>query len=222
MKRLLVRRHRVSLAAVLLAWSSLMYVAVPASADGGGAGFWPPDGCWPPGATMPVPGHPDLVFVCTCPDSPAIKANCFWSLRLKIASQGVTASAYVYSSSTYGCLSAWSAIASQAYGASTNIGMGGGLGENYPCDLHSRKSQPAGEYRTQTVFEFWTGSLWDPTTPLGYSYNTSTARGVLDWWDMGAVPDHGIGTYRTSVTIGMYEGGAWRGGTMWAPQIYMN
>jgi hypothetical protein len=96
------------------------------------------------------------------------------------------------------------------------------LGENYPCDLHSKKYQPADEYRVQAVLEFWNGSAWVASTPLGYSYNSSTAHGITEGWDMGAVPDSGNGTYRLSNTVAWWEGGAWRGGTRWAPQLFMN
>ena len=91
-----------------------------------------------------------------------------------------------------------------------------------PLNHAQPRPQPPGQLRSHAVFEYYAGTSWYPCTPLGYSYNTVTTNGVSDFFNMGSVPDCGSWTYRLSNTIGIWEGNAWRGGTLWAPNIFMN
>jgi hypothetical protein len=167
----------------------------------------------------PVPG---VVWRCLCPAGATSDDQCHWMYTLDFDNEGVQSRGYALSSSTYGCLYTSNVLVSQYVGGPTNAGAASGIGEYYPCDHDNPKPQPAGEYRMQAVLERWNGSSWVAVTPLGYHYNASTSIGTGDYYNMGGAPDGGNGTYRMSATMGIYEGGAWRGGTRWAPQIFMN
>lgn len=221
LKTMLVRRVFL---AVLLAICSFPIVGPRAAMAG--TIFVPPD----PNLCKYVTDHgkrittevPDVEWICQCKElrnGNIITIQCRWELGAKRG--GSTSRQYAYSSSTYGCLLAVNVLVSDYYGASTNLGAGEAVDENYPCDGLSLKTQPAGEIRDQAVLEYYSGGAWHRCTPLGYRYNPSASWLVTNAFNMGLVPDCPAATYRLSNTVGAYDGGAWRGGTQWAPELWM-
>jgi hypothetical protein len=186
----------------------------------------PPDSeCYHPAyPTIPDRAHPvpGVVWRCIC-RGPS-DDDCRWELRNENPAQGARSEGYVYTSSTYGCLYSINVLVSQYFGGPTNAGAGAGLGEYYPCDLRQPKRLSAGYYRDQAVLEYYNPSTgrWYACTPLGYQYNSFYTSEIGNFRDMFSVPDCGNFSYRLSNTVHFYLGGAWRGGTIWAPSLYMN
>lgn len=217
-------RVRRVLAVAIFISASVVWSVAPATTLAAGSLDPPPDslcGLNDEGSKAPHPVD-GVHWECICHEPKTSDDDCWWEVRNDNAAQGSRSFAVVYSSSTYGCLNVSAVLVSQYFGGPTNSGVGSGFGETYSCDQRGNKYQPAGEYRLQAVLERWNGSVWVPETPLGYHYNASTTLGTSDGYDMGGVPDGGNGTYRLSSTFAWWEGGAWRGGTLWAPQLYMN
>lgn len=213
--------RRVLLVGAVLA-ISVAFTSIHATTAKAGAWDAPGGTCEPSDPPIPHPGLPEFFeYKCVCRTVSGV-VRCNWELVAKSGGSSPRATGYAYSSSTYGCLFAVNVLQSQNAGGLTNAGAGQVIGENYPCDHASLKSQPAGEYRSQAVLEYFGGGAWHACTALGYRYNQVTGWGVTDGSNMGGVPDCGNATYRMSNTVGIYEGGAWRGGTLWAPSVFMN
>ena len=214
-------------AAMSLFVAGVLIIAAPHAVQAGPRDPPPKEWCSVPaqeGATVPYGPMPEYFeWKCFCYqvfDEGTIDWVCDWELVRK--QPGSTVRGFVYSSPTYGCLYAINVVISDYYGAYSNAGVGQGRAEYYPCNRARPKPQPPGQLRSQAVFEYYAGGSWRPCTALGYSYNGITTNGVTDYFNMGRIPDCGSWTYRLSNTIGIYEGGAWRGGTLWAPNIVMN
>ena len=123
--------------------------------------------------------------------------------------------AWTYRSSTLGCAYGMVGLTSLGgYGADSLV-----RAYRWPCRTGAdRISQPTGELRTRIVIQrYATG--WSTCRDSGYQYSTTVATGWLAGIDMGSVADCGAGTYRTWGTGAFYQGGAWRGGTLFTPSM---
>lgn len=125
--------------------------------------------------------------------------------------------AWLYRSSTYGCL----------YGTAAITSIGGSGADaimrtyRWPClGVADRVSQPAGEIRSRIVIQAYAGT-WSTCRDSGYLYNSTAASGWLAGLDMGVAADCGSGTYRAWGYGSFLQGGAWRGGTLATPSLFL-
>ena len=214
-------------AAMSIFIAGLLLLAAPHAVQAGPRDPPPKELCSDPsqeGNTIPYPPLPEFFeWKCFCYQvfqEGQIEWVCEWELVRK--EPGAASRGWVFSSPTFGCLFAINTVVSDYFGALSNAGVGQGLAESYPCNHAKPNPQPPGQLRSQAVFEYYASSSWHPCTALGYSYSGITTNSVTDFFNMGSTPDCGAKTYRLSNTIGIWEGGAWRGGTLWAPNIFMN
>ena len=139
--------------------------------------------------------------------------------RWELLSSGQTGSSrFTYRSSINGC----------SYGIVALSLLSGGGGNTmvksyrWPClEFGDRISQPAGELRVRTVLQRY-GSSWTTCRDTGYAYSNTTASTLVGGIDMGAAPDCGAGIYRTWGTGQLFQGGAWRGGSLVTPALTLH
>jgi hypothetical protein len=128
------------------------------------------------------------------------------------------ASGFPYRSSTYGCLQL-------SVGLSGLNGSGAdAIGRTYrwPCSpIRDRVTQPAGELRSRVVVQRYGGAGWSTCRDSGYRYNTSTAFGWVAGIGMGGGADCGTGSYRAVGYSSYFQGGLWRGGTLYTPLLWL-
>ena len=87
----------------------------------------------------------------------------------------------------------------------------------WPCaTTHDRVTQPPGDLRVRTTIQHYNGS-WITCRDTGYAYNTVSSFGWRVGVSMGTAPDCGTGYYRSWGYASVFEGGAWRGGTIFTP-----
>lgn len=125
--------------------------------------------------------------------------------------------AWLYRSSTYGCL----------YGTAAITSIGGSGADaimrtyRWPCQgAADRITQPVGEIRSRIVIQSY-GGTWSTCRDSGYLYSSSAASGWLAGLDMGTAADCGSGTYRAWGYGSFLQGGAWRGGTLPTPSLFL-
>lgn len=123
--------------------------------------------------------------------------------------------AWTYRSSTYGC----------SYGTVGLTGVGGAGADSvvrtyrWPCRTGAdRISQPTGELRARVVIQRYAAG-WTTCRDSGYLYSTTVATGWLAGLDMGSLADCGAGIYRAWGAGAFFQGGAWRGGTLFTPSM---
>ena len=131
----------------------------------------------------------------------------------------VSSSAYTARSVSYGCV----------YGTVGLTDVSGGGGDilvrsfRWPCSRPADRSiQPAGEVRVRTILQRWSSSTWTTCRDTGYQYNTSNTWTFIGGVSMGAAPDCGVGTYRTWGFGHVYQGAAWRGGSLYSPSLWID
>ena len=135
-----------------------------------------------------------------------------WEL-LSSGQRGATA--WLYRSSSLGCLRGQTGLASAGGGGAAAIARS----YRWPCQRAAERStQPAGELRARTVLQVYDGG-WRTCRDTGYVVNTSAASGWLAGIDMGGAPDCGAGTYRAIGYGSMFQGGAWRTGSVVTPSL---
>lgn len=196
-------RHLVLLA---LGVASLSLTLVsPAIVRAGGA---PPEPCVP-GTTWEDPAS-GVTWLCIYDE---LYGGSRWDILPTATQRGVAA--WLYRSSTYGCL----------FGQAGLTGPTGGGADaimrtyRWPCrGALDRITQPAGELRSRAVIQVYAGG-WSTCRDTGYLYNTGTASGWLAGFDMGAAADCGVGTYRAWGFGGFLQGGAWRLGSLITPSM---
>jgi hypothetical protein len=198
-------RFRVLLASCLL----LLVLAVPMTAFAAG-GPAPAEPCVP-GTVWEDPAS-GVKYLC-------VYDEVYGGSRWELLSNGQRGSAATtYRSSTYGCLL-------QAVGLSGASGGGAdAVSRTYrwPCTtIRDRIVQPPGEIRSRIVLQRFGGSGWTSCRDSGYAYNTSTSFGWLAGIDMGASADCGSGSYRAIGFGSFYQGGLWRGGSLYAPSLWL-
>ena len=147
-----------------------------------------------------------------------------WKLRVKNTSAKVS-SAFVAGSTTWGCLTGQAAITSDAAGAASNIGIANVIAQTITgttCDAEQVSNQPTGEIRARATIERLSGGSWGDCVTTGYQYSNVTS---YDWhagFNMGTGPDCGGGlSYRTQADLSVYQGGAWRNGTIYSGSFVM-
>jgi len=123
-----------------------------------------------------------------------------------------------YRSSSYGCLF-------QTVGLSGLSGGGADAASRtyrWPCaTIRDRIVQPPGEIRSRIVIQRFGGAGWTSCRDSGYAYNTSTSFGWLAGIDMGGSADCGSGSYRAVGFGAFYQGGLWRGGSLYTPSLWL-
>jgi len=89
----------------------------------------------------------------------------------------------------------------------------------WPCTTGAyRVTQPVGELRVRVVIQRYNGG-WATCRDSGYVYNGIAASAWTAGLDMGGLADCGGGSYRAWGFGAVYQGGAWRGGSLSTPSL---
>ena len=198
-------RHLVLLALTAAGLSLIAGPVAGVRAAGSGA---PPEPCVP-GTTWEDPAS-GVTWLCIYDEA---YGGARWDILPTSNQRG--AAAWLYRSSTHGCL----------FGQAGLTGpIGGGADAimrtyRWPCrGALERVAQPAGELRSRVVIQVYVGG-WTTCRDTGYHYNTGVASGWLAGFDMGAAADCGTGSYRAWGYGGFLQGGAWRLGSLVTPSL---
>ena len=197
-----MRRAR-RLVLLALAMASVALGAAPPALVHAAGGAAPPEPCVP-GTTWEDPTS-GVTWLCIYDE---LYGGSRWDILPTGSQRG--AEAWLYRSSTHGCL----------FGQAGLSGVGGGGGSaimrtyRWPCrGAVDRVAQPAGELRSRVVIQVY-ASGWTTCRDTGYHYNPGVASGWLAGFDMGAAADCGSGSYRAWGYGGFLQGGAWRLGSL--------
>lgn len=146
-----------------------------------------------------------------------------WRPRQKQPQSYIT-TGITYSVSGIGTVRNYAILTSDAGGASTNLGASNVSSETYPGVFAGGVwlLQPAGELRARAVIQVWNGSSWGTCRDTGWVYNSSS-RDLMDvGYNMGTVPDCAQGaSYRVQGYGSMFQGGAWRGASLFTPAVVL-
>lgn len=191
---------------VLFAAGLLLSLSSPAAVLAG-AGPAPNETCVP--GTIWEDVSSGVKYIC-------IYDELYGGTRWEVLSGGQSGNeAWTYRSATYGC----------AYGTVGLTSLGGYGADSvvrtyrWPCaTVADRISQPTGELRSRIVIQRYAAG-WSTCRDSGYRYSTTVATGWLAGLDMGSLADCGAGTYRTWGAGAFYQGGAWRGATLFTPSM---
>lgn len=198
-------RFRVLLASCLL----LLMLAMPMTAFAAG-GPAPAEPCVP-GTVWEDPAS-GVKYLC-------VYDEVYGGSRWELLSNGQRGSvATTYRSATYGCLLQTVGLSGASGGGADAVSRT----YRWPCaTIRDRIVQPPGEIRSRIVIQRFGGAGWTSCRDSGYAYNTSTSFGWLAGIDMGTSADCGSGSYRALGFGSFYQGGLWRGGSLYAPSLWL-
>lgn len=198
-------RFRVLLASCLL----LLMLAMPMTAFAAG-GPAPAEPCVP-GTVWEDPAS-GVKYLC-------VYDEVYGGSRWELLSNGQRGSAATtYRSATYGCLLQTVGLSGASGGGADAVSRT----YRWPCaTIRDRIVQPPGEIRSRIVIQRFGGAGWTSCRDSGYAYNTSTSFGWLAGIDMGTSADCGSGSYRALGFGSFYQGGLWRGGSLYAPSLWL-
>lgn len=175
------------------------------------------------GAAGPAPGETCVPGTVWEDQASGVKYLCIYDegyggTRWELISSGQRGNAaWLYRSSTYGCL----------YGTAAITAIGGSGADaimrtyRWPCQgAADRVMQPVGEIRSRIVVQTYAGT-WSTCRDSGYLYSSTATNGWLAGLDMGAAADCGSGTYRAWGFGSFLQGGAWRGGSLTTPSLFL-
>lgn len=201
-----MRGWRRRMGASMLALGLLAALATPVA---GGAA--PGDGCVP--GTVWEDKTSGITYICIYDE---LYGGTRWDI---LPTKQVGTDGVLHRTSTYGCLGGIAAIG----------GYGGTTGGNmlvrtsaWPCTaMQDDLPQPPGELRVRSVIQRYSSGAWTTCRDTGYQVNTSTAGAWTVGTGMGSYADCGSGSYRTFGFGSMYQGGAWRGGSLVSPALWL-
>jgi hypothetical protein len=127
------------------------------------------------------------------------------------------ASGMAYRSTLNGCLHLVAGLSAVSGGGADAVARS----YRWPCTSGTRIAQPAGELRSRIVLQRYGGAGWTTCRDSGYVYTPSAAFGWTAGVDMGTTADCGSGSYRALGYGSFYQGGAWRGGSFYAPSAWL-
>ena len=195
--------------ACLLALAILLAGAIDPSAVRAGSGPAPGETCVP--GTVWEDTSSGVTYIC-------IYDELYGGTRWELLSSGQRGDdGPLYRSSSFGCIAGATGLTSVA-GAGADMIV---RTYRWPCQRASdRMTQPTGELRARVQIQVYDGG-WSTCRDTGYRYSTATAYGWLAGLDMGSAADCGAGTYR-AVGLGAFlQGGAWRGGSLVTPSLFL-
>jgi hypothetical protein len=192
--------------ATLLALGLLAATAAPTSAGGA-----PGDGCVP--GTIWEDRATGITYICIYDE---LYGGTRWDI---LPTKQAHDEAFLYRSSTLGCV----------VGLTATGGYGGTSGGNvlvrslrWPCaTTQDRLAQPAGELRARAVVQRYSSGAWTTCRDSGYQVNSVATDRWIGGVGMGTYADCGQGQYRTLGFGSMYQGGAWRGGSLLSPSLWL-
>ena len=198
---------RVSRTLALALSVAVLILLAPLTAQAGNA---PGDGCIP-GTVWEDPAS-GVTYLCIYDE---IYGGTRWDVLPSSSQRG--AAAWLYRSSTHGCLLGQSGL--------TGLGGSGATAMmrtyRWPCQtIAHRATHPAGELRTRAVIQVYDGG-WRTCRDSGYSYNTASSWGWMASLGMGSLADCGSGSYRAWGFGGFLQGGAWRTGSLTTLSMYL-
>lgn len=199
-------RPLVSLAMLMILAVTALLTPVGVAAGGGPA---PTESCVP--GTVWEDTTSGVKYIC-------IYDELYGGTRWELLSSGQRGDdGWMYRSSSLGCVAIAIGLSGSSGGGADAIARS----YRWPCQRGSdRLTQPAGELRARIVVQVHDGA-WATCRDSGYLYNTSTTSGWLAGLDMGAAADCGSGTYRAVGFGAFLQGGAWRGGTLVSPSLFI-
>lgn len=175
------------------------------------AGNAPGDGCVP--GTIWEDRSSGITYICIYDE---LYGGTRWDV---LPTKQMSTDGALHRSSTYGCLGGQVAIG----------GLGGESGGNvfvrasaWPCTaMQDQRMQPIGSLRVRAIIQRYSAGSWTTCRDTGYQLNATAASGWIAGFGMGAYADCGSGSYRTFGLGAMYQGGAWRGGTLVSPSMWL-
>jgi len=200
-----MRRIRLLVASAMLTFACLM----PATALAG-SGPAPGESCVP--GTVWEDLTSGVKYICIYDE---IYGGTRWEL-LESGQRG--AHGAVSGSSVYGCLLETVGLSAISGGGADSVARS----YRWPCTRAvDRLAQPPGELRSRIVIQRYTATGWSTCRDSGYAYNSFTAYGWLAGVDMGSAADCGSGSYRAIGTGAFFQGGLWRGGSLYTPYVWL-